>query len=164
MPEEKKSNKPLIIGAIVLVLAVASYGTFKYTNKYESKQEMVNTPFMPPELSNLVDANVPINPTVITMYKDGTYASEGKYESPAGQEKIAVKIMLKGDLIVDADVISLAINPTSKIMQGKFISGFKTLVVGKKLSEVNLTKVSGSSLTPKGWNDAVSKIQTQAKV
>jgi len=119
---------------------------------------------MPPELSNLVDANVPINPTVITMYKDGTYASEGKYESPAGQEKIAVKIMLKGDLIVDADVISLAINPTSKIMQGKFISGFKTLVVGKKLSEVNLTKVSGSSLTPKGWNDAVSKIQTQAKV
>jgi hypothetical protein len=75
-----------------------------------------------------------------------------------------VALILKNDVIVEATVVPLATRPVSVKMQGQFISGFKTLVIGKKLDEVVLDKVSGSSLTPKGWNDAVAKIQAQAKV
>ena len=39
----------------------------------------------------------------------------------------------------------------------------KTLVVGKKITDVKLDKVSGSSLTPKGFNDALEQIKTLAK-
>ena len=47
---------------------------------------------------------------------------------------------------------------------GLFASGFKALVVGKKITDVNLDKVSGSSLTSGGWNEAITKIEAQAKV
>ena len=98
------------------------------------------------------------------VYMDGTYNSKGNYKSPGGPEQIDVTLVLKDDVITSATVVSLATLPTSKLMQGKFISGVKAEVVGKKLSEVTLTKVSGSSLTPKGWNDAVAKIMVSAKV
>ncbi|TSC70448.1 MAG: hypothetical protein CEO12_382 [Parcubacteria group bacterium Gr01-1014_46] len=147
MPEEKKGNGVLIGVIVVLILAVAGYGVFKYVKK-DSKYEIeVMPPVVPPSY----------------MYKDGTYNSKGSYNSPNGTEQIDVTIVVKSDVITDATVVSLASNPTSKTMQGKFISGIKAEVVGKKLSEVTLTKVSGSSLTPKGWNDAVAKIQAQAQ-
>ena len=158
MPEEqKKSNTALISGAVVLVLAVAGYGVFKYTNTAPAENvntPAVNAPLIPPVVTPTASANV---------YKDGTYTSEGMYVSPGGNEKINVSLVLKDDVIVDATVKSLATLPASVNWQGKFVSGVKEQVVGKKLSEVNLTKVSGSSLTPKGWNDAVAKIQVQAK-
>jgi hypothetical protein len=40
---------------------------------------------------------------------------------------------------------------------------YKQYVVGKKIDEVQLTKVSGSSLTPQGFNDALAKIKAEAK-
>ena len=47
--------------------------------------------------------------------------------------------------------------------QQQFASGYESYVVGKSLSTLKLTKVSGSSLTPIGFNAAVADIQTQAK-
>lgn len=97
------------------------------------------------------------------MFKDGTYSSNGKYNSPAGGEEIGVTVTVKGDVITDASVKVLATNPASSEWQTKVSNAIKSVVVGKKLTDVVLDKVSGSSLTPKGWNDAISKIQTQAK-
>jgi hypothetical protein len=37
------------------------------------------------------------------------------------------------------------------------------MVVGKNIDEVNLGKVSGSSLTPIGFNNAIEDIRSQAK-
>jgi uncharacterized protein with FMN-binding domain len=161
MPEEqKKSNAGLWSVVGVLIVAVLGYGVFNYTKKDPSVESADTT--VPP-LTTDENPSVPSTPTVTTMYKDGTYTAEGVYTSPAGSEKINVTLFLKDDVIVDATVKALATVPASVNWQGKFISGVKAEVVGKKLSEVTLTKVSGSSLTPKGWNDAVAKIQTQAK-
>jgi uncharacterized protein with FMN-binding domain len=96
-------------------------------------------------------------------YKDGTYTATGNYTSPGGAESIEVTVTLADGVITDASVVSDAFRPESKMMQGQFISGFKAQVVGKKITDVKLTKVSGSSLTPKGWNDAIAKIQAQAQ-
>lgn len=57
----------------------------------------------------------------------------------------------------------LATDPNSKRFQGEFADGYKAQVIGKPIAEVFLTKVSGSSLTPKGFNDAVEKIKSEAK-
>jgi hypothetical protein len=37
------------------------------------------------------------------------------------------------------------------------------MVVGKNISELQLTKVSGSSLTPQGFMDALEKIKAEAQ-
>ncbi|MHD0330680.1 hypothetical protein ACY18M_17150, partial [Proteus mirabilis] len=51
----------------------------------------------------------------------------------------------------------------SREYQAKFASGFKTLVVGKKIDEVSLSRVAGSSLTSGGFNAALADIESQAK-
>lgn len=104
-------------------------------------------------------------PTVAqaTSYKDGTYTEDGNYVSPGGPESITVKVTLKAGKIVDSNVTSNAQLPNSQIFQGKFIGGYKEFVTGKSIDEVNLTHVSGSSLTPKGFNDAIEKIKADAK-
>lgn len=162
MPEEKKSS-PLFAGVVVvLILALIFYGLYKYTMKDETNNT-TDTPVVVENNNPTPEPTTPIPTTPQLNYKDGTYTSEGNYISPGGQEKISVSVTIKDDVITDATVKSLAVNPTSKMMQANFISGFKAMVVGKKLDEITLTKVSGSSLTPKGWNDAIAKIQVQAK-
>lgn len=95
-------------------------------------------------------------------YKDGTYSTEGNYASPGGPETIDVTLTVKDGVITEADVVANATNPGSVMWQGKFVEGYKAEVVGKNLADLELTKVSGSSLTPKGFNNALEEIRAQA--
>lgn len=100
--------------------------------------------------------------TASYVYADGTYTAEGDYQSPGGAESIGVTLVIKNDVITDATVENHATLPISMSMQTVFAENYKAQVVGKKLDDVNLTKVSGSSLTPKGFNNAVAKIKAEA--
>lgn len=114
----------------------------------------------------------PINTTVTTSipsvissssYKNGTYEVVGNYASPGGAEHIDIKLTLENDIVTAAEVTPRATLPASKNFQGLFAANFKQYVVGKNIDEVQLDKVSGASLTPKGFNDALTKIKAQAK-
>ncbi len=158
MPEDNKGNGAVMWGVAVVVIALIAFGGYKFMSKSES----VEAPVVNSVENTVTTPEVPAVTTTY-MYKDGTYNSKGSYNSPAGPEQIDVTVVLKDDVITDVTVKSLATVDASKNWQGKFIGGLKAEVVGKKLSEVTLTKVSGSSLTPKGWNDAVAKIMVSAK-
>lgn len=97
------------------------------------------------------------------VYKDGTYSVVGNYVSPGGPREVNVSVTLKGDVITDSTFEGIASDATSKRFQTEFASGYKQLVVGKKIDEVQLTKVAGSSLTPKGFTDALEKVKAEAK-
>jgi len=96
-------------------------------------------------------------------YKNGNYSAVGDYMSPGGAEQVGVTVALKDNVITDVTFEPKAQRPASVKFQGMFAEGFKQFVVGKKIDEVQLSKVSGSSLTPKGFNDALAKIKVQAK-
>ena len=96
-------------------------------------------------------------------YKDGTYSTVGTYSSPAGAEEIGVTITLKNDIITDVGVEPKATARRSVEMQQDFAANYKPMVVGKNIASVKLGKVSGASLTPMGFNDAIAKIEAQAK-
>lgn len=96
-------------------------------------------------------------------YKDGEYSEMGGYTSPAGPEEIGVKLSIKDDVITAVTIEPKATHEFSVKWQGVFRDNVATAVVGKKLSEINLDKVAGSSLTPKGFNQALEKIKNQAK-
>lgn len=97
-----------------------------------------------------------------SVYADGEYETTGTYVSPAGEEEIDVMLTLENGVIVDAGFMGKAENNASVRLQGQFAEGYKEVVVGRSLDELSLTVVNGSSLTPKGFMDAVEKIKLQA--
>jgi uncharacterized protein with FMN-binding domain len=97
------------------------------------------------------------------VYKDGTYSATGSYGSPSGEEQIAVTVTIANDIVTSSSVTPMAYGGTSLRYQNYFISGYKQYVVGQNVANINLTYVSGSSLTPAGFNDALSQIKAQAK-
>lgn len=100
---------------------------------------------------------------VVSNYKDGTYSATGTYQSPAGKEEIGITVTISNNIITDTTFTPKATNEVSIKLQKMFADGYKAVVVGRTLDEAKLDKVSGSSLTPKGWNDAIEKIKLEAQ-
>jgi|GEM_PF-515556 len=99
-----------------------------------------------------------------TTYTDGTYSASGTYKSPAGSEEVLVTLVVQNDTVLSSTFSATSDSGTSKNFQKQFADGYISQVVGKKLSDINVGKVSGSSLTAKGFNDALSQIKAQAKI
>ncbi len=135
-------------GTILFIGVLALFG-FKYAGK---NNDEVITP---------VENNIPVA-TNEKKYINGTYSAEGLYVTPGGPEKINITVILENDLITSVLFKGNAINPNSVKWQGEFSKGFTEEVVGKNIDEVELTVVNGSSLTPKGFLNALEKINAEA--
>ena len=96
-------------------------------------------------------------------YKDGTYSADGNYTSPNGTETVGVELTLASGAVSDVKITPHPSNPNTRKFQGEFASGIQAQVVGKKLDEIKVSKVAGSSLTSGGFNQAVADIKTQAQ-
>lgn len=97
-------------------------------------------------------------------YRDGTYSATGIYTIPVGEEHIDVTLSLSQGVVINADVAFDPKVSTSAFYQAQFSAGYKEFVVGKKIDEIQITKVSGSSLTSKGFNAALDRIKAEAKL
>jgi uncharacterized protein with FMN-binding domain len=95
-------------------------------------------------------------------YRDGTYSADGNYKSPNGTETVGVELTLAGGTVSDVKITTHPSNPNTRKFQGEFAGGIQAQVVGKKLDELQVSKVAGSSLTSGGFNQAVAKIKSQA--
>lgn len=95
-------------------------------------------------------------------YRDGQYTADGDYVSPGGPRTIGVTLTLADGVITEAIFEGRATDPNSMRFQGEFRDNFQAMVVGRNLDQVSLTKVAGSSLSPKGFTDALTKIKAQA--
>ena len=97
-------------------------------------------------------------------YKDGTYSADGNYISPNGTETVGVELTLAGGAVSDVKITQHPSNPNTRKFQGEFAGGIQSQIVGKKLDEIKVSKVAGSSLTSGGFNQAVEKIKSQAQL
>ncbi len=147
-----KNNAAVAIGAVVAAVAV---GALAYQGLMAKK-----TPAQPEAMP--ATGTETASPMVAKNYKDGTYDVRGNYTSPAGPEEIIVNLTLKNNIVTDVTMEPTATHQFSQKWQGVFHDNFKDLVIGKDINALKLDKVSGSSLTPKGFNDAVEKIKAQA--
>lgn len=96
-------------------------------------------------------------------YKDGTYSADGNYVSPNGTETVGVELTLSGGTVSGVNITQHPSNPNTRKFQGEFAGGIAAQIVGKKLDELNVSKVAGSSLTSGGFNQAVEKIKSEAR-
>ncbi len=153
---QKSGNKNMIImiAAVVIIIALVVGGAvvLKMNNK---EQATVQAP---------ANSDSAAQPSAAgSTYKDGEYSAQGTYSYHSGTESIGVTLTLKDGVVESVEVEEMAKAPTSKVMQADFAANYKSEVVGKNIDEINLGKISGSSLTPKGFNDALSQIKAQAK-
>jgi uncharacterized protein with FMN-binding domain len=95
-------------------------------------------------------------------YTDGTYEASGEYTNPHGQETVDVTITLADDTITAVEVVGHGTDPNTEHYQGEFIKGIEAEVVGKKIDEISVDRVGGSSLTSGGFNAAVEEIKADA--
>ena len=95
-------------------------------------------------------------------YADGTYEGSGSYANPGGVSEVDVTITISDGKVSDVEVEPGA-SGTSLQYQQKFISGIADEVVGKSLDEISVSKVSGSSLTSQGFNQALDQIKADAQ-
>ena len=94
----------------------------------------------------------------------GDFEAEGVYQSPAGVQRVAVSLTLSADgTITDLDVDGLASSGESSQFQKLFESGINAEVVGKSITDLDVSEVSGSSLTSGGFNAAIDDIISQAQ-
>jgi len=101
--------------------------------------------------------------TTSGTYKDGTYEATGQYSTPESVETVDVTLTIAGDTVTAVEVTGDPQASESKRYQSEFIGGIQAEVVGKKLDEISVSKVAGSSLTSGGFNKAVDTIKTEAK-
>lgn len=143
------SKRNSIIGAVVgtALISVASTGVVLYVNKQDDPR--------PPGSSSQ-------NQSSKMTYKNGTYVALGTYPTGGGRESIDLTITIRDAVITNTDVFQNAISPEAKDYQGRFVSAYKQLVVGKRIDEVSLSRVAGSSLTSIGFNKAITQIKSDA--
>lgn len=158
--ETSNSPNKALIGIIVVVLIAAVATAVIVLSANDSTQ---GEPSNSETASVSPSATPPESSTATSSFKDGTYSATGSYQTPGGQESIGVTVTLAGGTITDASVNQEGKTGEAQEYQSKFASGFKTQVVGKKIDEVSLTRVAGSSLTSNGFNNAIDDIETQAK-
>lgn len=101
--------------------------------------------------------------TTSGTYTDGTYEATGQYATPESVETIDVTLTIAGDTVTAVEVTGDPQAAESKRYQSEFIGGIQDEIVGKKLDEISVSKVAGSSLTSGGFNKAVDAIKTEAK-
>lgn len=95
-------------------------------------------------------------------YADGTYSASGEYQSPNGTETLDVTITLQDDAITAVEVVGHGGSPNTVRFQGEFAGGIGAAVVGKRIDEISVSKIAGSSLASGGFNAAVEQIKADA--
>ncbi len=95
-------------------------------------------------------------------YADGTYSASGEYQSPNGTETLDVTITLQDDAITAVEVVGHGGSPNTVRFQGEFAGGIAAAVVGKRIDEISVSKIAGSSLASGGFNAAVEQIKADA--
>jgi len=134
-----------VTGVIVLGIAILFFG-FKDNddNLAPNQQSYVVT-------GTSTDAN-----------KNNTYSATVTYRVPSPEQNtISIQITLDKGVVTDVEAKNIANSPQSVQYGTRFMSSYKTEVVGQKLNDINLSRVGGASLTSNAFNAALTAIKAQ---
>lgn len=173
MEQQQDNKKVLISGIIAVAILVLLVGGVMVAKSKEDSKQAASTKLATAAQQNgsTTDATSGAAPsdgdtttTAGTTYKNGTYTASGTYNTPESVESISVTVTLKDDVVSEVSATTDPQSSESREYQQDFLSGYKSLVVGKKIDSISLSRVSGSSLTSRGFNNAIRQIESDAKV
>ena len=159
-----KTGEAIAIGSAVVVIAGVVIGLV--VNAAKKPTDTTSTTPTPTD-----QPTTTVSPTVtattiagsVSSIKDGTYSTTMTYAIPHGsQSTLTVKLVITNGKISDVVSAYQAGDRESIQYQDWFDAEYKSLVVGKTLDEVSLSRVGGASLTTNAFNNALSDITAQA--
>lgn len=171
---EQHSKKKLV--AIILSLVVIA-GFVVFADHVKAKtaaaagtlaQSSSSAPSSTPSMSASTDSTTATNTSSpaassTSSYKDGTYSASSSYYVPHGNESIQVSLTLKDGVITSSSIRNSEGDPESAQYQQDFASSYKSYVVGKKISGLQLGILAGASDTTQGFDNALSQIASEAQ-
>jgi len=96
-------------------------------------------------------------------YHDGTYSGSSSYYVPHSNEAIQVSLTLKDGVITGVSVQNSEGDQESAYYQESFSASYKSYVVGKKISGLQIGVIAGASDTSQGFQDALNQISSKAQ-
>lgn len=166
MPHTNESGKvhPAIAALIVIVLiGIVASVAIVVQNNQSAIQDTATTQATQSTSTQQSTASTTTGSTDTTQYKNGTYSATASYATPGGMESIELTVTIENGVITKTELAQKATDRESKQYQAAFASGYASLVVGKSVNEVSLSRVAGSSLTSNGFNSALDSIKADAK-
>lgn len=174
---ERNSKKDLMVTlAVLLVICFIVAGVV--LTKKKPVNESSQTPVATTSTTSSNDTATPAETTITETpatdaaastpanasgYKDGDYRATGNYSTSETTETITVNVTLKDGVVTGTSATASKIARESKEYAEMFLQNYKSQVVGKKITDIKLSRVSGSSLTSQGFNSAIQTIEAQAK-
>lgn len=98
-----------------------------------------------------------------SVYRNGSYTESGRYTTPGGAESILVTLELDNGAVSGVQMRTEAKSPTAKQFQNQFQQRLVSAVVGRDISSLSVSRVAGASLTSIGFNDALTRIKSDAQ-
>lgn len=95
-------------------------------------------------------------------YTNGTYSTTVSYRTPDGTYQMNVALTVVDDSVTGTSVAFDSRGARDGYSR-RFSNSYQSQVVGKDLSNVQLSRVGGASLTTRAFNNAVSSIKSEAK-
>lgn len=105
-----------------------------------------------------------IEEAVAQAIADGTYTNQVEYAYHSGSEIVTITVKTQKDIVTEARVVPSggSSSPVSIRIINKFNDALPDLVVGKKITELNIPKnVAGSTLTTAAFKSYVERIVEQ---
>ena len=149
-----EKNKALTISAAAGIVLFVAIVIVLFVNNSNNNQSKTST--------SDVQATISTDTPSTSKYKNGTYTASASYRTPESSEKIEIQVVVSNDTISGLTVTQKAVDRESQQYINLFKNGVNAQVVGKKLDEVSLGRVNGSSLTPIGFNAALNSIKQSA--
>jgi hypothetical protein len=96
---------------------------------------------------------------------NGTFEGSGTYLTPArGEHSVDITVTVTNDVVTDITTrYDGKDSGFSNGHQERFDAAYKSQVIGKKLSDISLSRVGGASLTTNGFNDAIKAAAARAQ-
>ncbi|SKB07831.1 FMN-binding protein [Aeromicrobium choanae] len=156
-PTKRRTYAALAASTALLTLAACGSDAAEDDASSSSKTPSATTPSASEPAASA--------PAAGGAFTAGEYEATGSYTTPDGQtQSIDVEVTLAADgTITELDADGNAEGGNSEQFQGKFESGIDAQVEGRKITDLDVDKVSGSSLTSGGFNDAIDQIIGQAQ-
>jgi hypothetical protein len=164
---------PIVVAILGVIIVVLGF-VFFTVNPEETPVAAVETPEMnrteemekaqetAVEDESLAKPTTSQDDVVAEIALGNTFTGTGTYLTPARtKHELDVTLTLEAGLVTEVDVVYDNGEGFTDPHQERFDAEYKTLVVGKSLSEISLSRVGGASLTTNAFNEAITAIKSQ---
>ena len=155
-----ETNK--ILPATLLGLVALGYVSYALLNRNQNNS--LNEPNIvqpgQPQINNNTSEPITIDPEAI--FKDGDYTETVKYTAHGHSESITVTATLANNIIKEIDTTFNWADPSSEKYTDRLDAKIDSTIVGKKISEAMVTRVSGATEAGVAFNTAMKLITEKA--